>query len=89
MSKYYDTMPSVSAPACSYARLSNYNTPSGIAVPRTIVTGKMIVPNNQPPGYDTLSGGPNAVPSCNGYFTIDSAYGSGQCNTQYVTSLCQ
>lgn len=85
----YETATSVYAPACAYSTLNTYNTPSGIAVPRSTISGKYIVPSWSAPGYSTLTGG-NA-PGCTGYFNIQRAYGSadGSCNTKYITSLCQ
>lgn len=84
----YETSPTVGSPACAYATLNNYNTPSGIAIPRATVSGKYIVPTFSAPSYSTLTHG-QSVPSCNGYFTISSAYHESPCNQQYMTSLCQ
>lgn len=85
----YESANSVNGPACAYAQLGRYNSPSGIAVPRSVVTGKYIVPDFSAPGYDTLTGRGN--PSCTGYFNIQRAYGSadGACDQRYITSLCQ
>jgi hypothetical protein len=86
----YETAVSPYGPSCAYSTLATYNTPSGIAVPRTQVSGRYIVPSFSPPGYSTLTG--NSAPGCTGYFNIMKAYGcgpDGSCNQQYVTSLCQ
>ena len=88
MSSGYESTATVGAPACSYATLNNYNTPSGIAVPRSTVTGKYIVPDFQAPSYNTLTHGAN-VPGCSGYFSIERAYKAGGCDQKYLTSLCQ
>lgn len=77
-----------------YATLGNYTGgfKGGIRppVPTTSVTGYYIVPSYSAPGYQTLTHGP---PSENGgpYFNIGKAYGygAGNCNTQYMGSICQ
>jgi hypothetical protein len=78
----------------NYATLGNYHGGMrGIhpPVPSTIVTGQYIVPGYSAPGYSTLMHGLHNG-GCNGtYFNIGQAYGynAGNCNTQYMGSLCQ
>ena len=89
--------------SCNYASLSRYNAQySGIVSgpdqmgpqmtypPFTgVKPGSYIVPAYSAIGYSTLQHNQN-VPSCNGYFTITSAYGAnaGNCQTQYMNSPC-
>lgn len=89
MSEFNNT--TVGGPSCSYASLSNYNNGSqGMSppVPATTVRGQYIVPDNTAIGYNALT---STVPTCSGYRSIQSAYGSdasGGCGTKYVTKLC-
>ena len=90
MSEYSNN--SVSGLSCSYARLASYNKGSnnGPAITPGSVSGKYIVPAYGAPGYNTLTA--KGVPSCSGYYNINSAYGknSGEgCSTQFVQKLCQ
>ena len=82
--------------ACSYKNLANYNGYSAgqlnsPPVPATTTMNVQVVPNYGSIGYAALTGGPDNVPSCNGYFNITSAYGDNaqNCNTQYMQRLCQ
>jgi hypothetical protein len=90
MSEYNNA--SVSGPSCSYARLSRYNNSTqgmNPPVPATTVSGKYVVPDYAPPGYDTLTH--NSAPSCAGYFNIQGAYGknAGSCGDKFVSKVCQ
>ena len=80
-------------PACSYKTLSNYNgsSPGTMVTPRANSTsGYYVVPTYEAPGYDTLTNPHGGSGNCNGFFSIDSAYGSGaaNCNQQYTKMLC-
>ena len=64
-------------------------------VPTTNVSGFYIVPAYSAPGYNTLQHG-GGSDGCGGtsssaYFQIGQAYGygAGNCNTQYMGSICQ
>jgi hypothetical protein len=77
----------------NYAQLGSYNLGfKGIhpPVPLTSVSGYYVVPAYSAPGYDTLTHGPPGSSGGN-YFSIGKAYGSdaGNCNTQYMGSICQ
>jgi len=80
--------------ACSYTTLSQYNSssPGTMATPRghNSTSGYYVVPTYEAPGYDALTHPHGGSGSCNGFFSIDSAYGSGaaNCNQQYVKKLC-
>ena len=85
---------SVNGPSCSYNNLSNYNGYSkrGINHPQvapTTTRGYYITPDYAAIGYNALMHGSN-MPSCAGYFTIDSAYGknANNCSTQYQKRTC-
>lgn len=82
--------PTVSGSSCSYATLGCYQGPnSTMAALRPGTTaGVYVTPNYGAIGYDTLSHG--KVPGCGGYFSIQSAYGSGagSCSTSYTSRLC-
>lgn len=74
----------------SYANLGMYNAGfRGIRppVPTTNVSGYYVVPAYSAPGYQTLTHGP---PTCGPYFDIGKAYGygAGNCQTQYMGSIC-
>ncbi len=85
--------------ASSYARLGSYTSGfRGIRppVPTTTVSGYYVVPAYSAPGYDTLTHGQvgcaGGYASSGGpYFSIGRAYGygAGNCNTQYMGSMCQ
>lgn len=90
MSEYNNS--SVNGPSCSYANLNNYNAGSqGMRPPveATTVSGKYVVPDYAPPGYNTLTN--NGAPTCSGYFNIQSAYGqsAGSCDTKFTARMCQ
>lgn len=91
MSRQYveGTSSTVGGSSCSYATLDNYNKSDGMQVPRPTgnATG-YIVPDYGAPGYNTLIHGPA---TCSGYPEIANAYGSkdGNCNQQYVRTMCQ
>lgn len=74
----------------NYSMLGSYSAGRGIRppIPTTNVSGYYIVPSYSAPGYQTLTHGP---PSCGPYFTIGKAYGygAGNCQTQYIGSMCQ
>lgn len=82
----------------SYVQLGAYN--SGVKgihspVPLTSaltsangVNGYYVVPAYSAPGYDTLTRAANNSSGGGGYFRIGQAYGS-DCNTEYISSLCQ
>lgn len=84
---------------CSYAQLGNYTGGfRGIRppVPTTSVSGYYVVPAYSAPGYDTLTHGQAGCGCGMGagggpYFSIGRAYGygAGNCNTQYMGSICQ
>lgn len=88
--QYFEaTSPTVGGPSCSYTTLSQYNTPSGIHLPRPVGSvGGYIVPSYGAPGYGTLQHG---EATCSGYPDIEAAYGksAGCCSQQYVRKLCQ
>jgi len=75
--------------ACSYAPLGQYNGDYSMGVPfqGKVTNGSYVVPTWGGISYDALT---NKVPSCSGYFDVNSAYGSdaGNCQTTYRTSLC-
>lgn len=82
---------------CNFAQLGTYNHGfRGIRppIPMTSVSGYYVVPAYGGPSYSTLlhggSGSCGGGSGC-GYFQIGQAYGSdaGNCNTQYMGSLCQ
>ena len=84
--------PTVTGASCNYTTLSHYNVGAmAMQSPTNVTTtGKYVVPQFSAPTYDTLMHG--AVPSCSGYFNINSAYktsSDGNCAQQYVTKLCQ
>lgn len=86
--------PSVQGGACSYATLNKYYGGSGMAVPDASASAKsqrMILPSfSPPPGYTSVSGPIQRVPSCNGYANVDRAYGGVRgCTADYVAKLCQ
>lgn len=90
MSSEY-TKPSVGAAGCNYANLTHYNNGSkgmNIPVPAGFKPGS-VVPNYGSPGVATLQHGGH-VPSCSGYFNIQSAYGQGanNCGTQFYHRMC-
>lgn len=78
-----------------YSQLGNYNQAYtggcyGIQSPTPVTTsGYYVVPAYGAPGYSSLTHGNNSCGSGGGYFQIGQAYGSGTCNTQYVSSMCQ
>lgn len=86
----------------NYAVLGNYTGGfgSGIRppVPTTAVSGYYVVPAYSAPGYQTLQHGGHVGGACgcgagggSPYFSIGQAYGygAGNCNTQYMGSLCR
>lgn len=81
--------------ACAYTNLSYYNNGAqGMAsAPAAAAAAKtLIVPGyNASAGYNTLQGWGGPVPTCSGYGTLYSAYGSnsGGCSSQFVSKLCQ
>jgi len=88
MSEYTNTTSSM-APSCAYADLGNYSADYSMDVPPQgkVSSGAYIVPTWSPISYDSLT---SKVPSCSGYGSIQSAYGSdaSRCQTTYRTSLC-
>ena len=76
-------------PNCSYADLGAMNRGYSMGVPPQgkVSQGAYIIPSWDAISYDTLT---SKVPSCNGYYSIQGAYGkgAGQCQTTYRTSLC-
>lgn len=80
--------------AQNYASLSMYNQGSQVRVPAPATSGLYVVPVFDTYGYNSLTSQRNAVysvPSTNGYFTLDSAYGN--CGNEltgvpYVRSAC-
>ena len=75
--------------ACSYASQGNYTADYSMSVPfqGKLSKGMYITPSWGSIGHDDLT---NKVPTCSGYFDVNSAYGSnaGNCQTTYRTSLC-
>lgn len=86
--------PSVNDGACGYATLNKYYAgSSGMSVPDPSASARsqrMILPSfSPPPGYNSVSGS-QRVPSCNGYFNVDKAYGGNcGCAGDYTAKLCQ
>jgi len=82
---------SVGSSPCTYNTLGNYSAKAGMgpAVAKGTVVGRQIIPQYGAIGYKTLLHG-DGTPSCNGYFNIQSAYGSGSgnCSTSYVSRVC-
>jgi len=83
---------------CNYAQLGSYNHGfAGIRppIPMTAVSGYYIVPAYGGPSYSTLQHGGDGqgcgCGSSGNYFQIGKAYGygAGNCNTQYMGSICQ
>ena len=83
-------------PACNYALLGNYNNnlsagaqTMGSTGPSN-AAGSYVVPAYGMSGYDALQHG-NGVGNCGGYFSVTNAYGqnAGNCNTQYMKTMCQ
>jgi len=78
------TRPSVTSSGCAYATLDNYNQNyyalggQGAPVPAQAMSNQIIVvPSYGGPGYNLTQ---QRVPSCSGYSSIQSAYGSSnQC----------
>ena len=77
----------------NYATLGSYNgyAPGMMGSPpllATTVTGMYVVPDYSTIGYDSLTHGMGPYPQR--YFNIRSAYGAGagNCNTQYMTRMC-
>lgn len=96
MAQYNDwSGPSVQGGACSYATLNKYyGGASGLAVPDPSAgarSQRMVLPSfSPPPGYNSVSGPPQRVPSCSGYASVDKAYGGARgCAADYVAKLCQ
>jgi hypothetical protein len=93
MSEYSGSQ--VSGGACAYASLGRYNNQGAAGlmgtppIPSSTTTGMYVVPAYGMPGYDALTHG-SAQPSCSGFFNITNAYGAnaGNCNQQYVRSMC-
>lgn len=86
--------PSVQGGACSYATLHKYYGGSGMAVPDASASAKVqraILPSfSPPPGYFSVSGPPQNVPSCSGYANVNKAYGGVRgCAADYAAKLCQ
>jgi hypothetical protein len=75
--------------ACSYASQGNYTADYSMSVPfqGKLSKGMYITPSWGSIGHADLT---NKVPTCSGYFDVNSAYGSnaGNCQTTYRTSLC-
>lgn len=75
----------ISSGSCNYKNLGNYSESSSTMPALASTTSqdkKFVIPSYGGVGYDTLNHGKN-VPSCSGYFNIQSAYGSGvgNCNS--------
>lgn len=90
------TRPTVGAGGCAYSTLDSYNQNyfgKGLAGSPTISQTRsnevIIVPSYGGTAYNTLMRNP--TPSCNGYYTVQSAYPNyqnGNCG-QFSSSLCQ
>ena len=96
MSQYSEwSQPSVQGGACSYATLNKYyGGSSGLAVPDASASAKSqraILPSfSPPPGYTSVSGPLQRVPSCTGYANVCRAYGGAKsCVGDYTAKLCQ
>lgn len=80
---------SAGSSSCSYAPLGQYTADYQMGVPfqGKVSSGQYIVPTWGAIGYDSLT---SKVPSCSGYYDVNSAYGAdaGNCQTTYRTSLC-
>ena len=80
----------VSAPACAYATLGQYNGCNGGNSPYVNNSGQCnyVVPDWGEIGYDALTG--PGCPSCSGFFTMEQAYGrnSNNCNQRYLSKSC-
>jgi hypothetical protein len=78
-----------SGSSCNYSALGTYQAGYSMDVqPQGKVTsGVYMVPTWDAISYNSLT---SDVPSCSGYSSIESAYGSGagSCQTTYTTSLC-
>jgi len=76
-----------SSPNCQYSTLSTYNGTSFLGnnppVPATSVSNIYVVPNYGSIGYDALT---SKQPSCSGFRTITSAYGTK--DVDYVKKPC-
>lgn len=81
-----------------YKNLGAYNKYGSVCsggisppVPTTNVTGMYIVPAYSAPGYSTLQHGNSNCNKGSNYFQIGPAYGygAGNCQTQYMGSICQ
>jgi hypothetical protein len=82
--------PTVASSGCAYNSLCNYYGANGTMapLPQGTTSGSWVTPGWGAIGYDALTHGKS--PSCNTYFNIQDAYGSGagNCQTQYTTRLC-
>ena len=80
----------VASPKCSYNTLCKYYGPrSTMPIVRGASTsGVMVTPSWGGIGYDALTHGKSG--SCQQYFNINDAYGSGagNCSTSYTSRLC-
>ena len=80
----------VASSKCSYNTLCNYYGPrSTMPVVRSgSYSGVMVTPTWGGIGYDALTHGTSG--SCQQYFNINNAYGSGagNCSTSYTSRLC-
>lgn len=83
--------PTVGGSSCEYNTLGNYYGGGGtMAAPlASTLSGVFVTPDYSAPGYNTLLHD-QSVPSCGGYFNIQSAYGAGAdcCNTSFTTRMC-
>jgi hypothetical protein len=89
MSLEYNNTSSVGA--CNYKNLGNYSGRNSTmaALPSSMNQNAFVVPGYGGISYETLNHG-RTVPSCSGYFNIQSAYGAGagNCSTEYKKKLC-
>lgn len=87
MNKEYNN--SANGASCNYANLGAYNQGYSmqIAPVGRTTQGSYIVPQWNAISYDSLTGD---IPTCSGFATIESAYGTGagNCQTTYRTTLC-
>ena len=83
MSNQYENSVNVSN-ACNYASLASYNADSGLNMPKPKSSGTFVVPSFGGMSHDALSHGS----SCNGYASINNAYGNPNKGTEYIRYPC-